>query len=98
MHRRARIGERRRRGAVRKLQDVLDVMVDPWRSPVGEHVGADLADRGLEENEVAVVDLAADLFAQELDRLVENVQSFVKPGEVGTEYKWLLGSAALRSQ
>jgi hypothetical protein len=73
-------------------------MVDPGRPPVGEDVGADLADRGLEENEVAVVDLAADLFAQEFDRLVENIQSFVKPAEVGTELKWLLGSATLRSQ
>jgi hypothetical protein len=29
---------------------------------------------------------------------VQDVQSFVKPGEVGTELKGLLGAPALRSQ
>lgn len=98
MHRRPRIGERRHRGAIGKLQDVLDVMVDPGRPPVREDVGADLTDGRLEEHELAVVDLAANCFAQAFDRLVENVQSFFKPAEVGTELKWLLSSAALRSQ
>jgi hypothetical protein len=98
MHRGPRIGERCHRGATGKLQDVLDVMVDPARAPVREDVGANLTDGSLEEHELAVVDLTADRFAQEFDRLVENIQSFFKPAEVGTELKWLLGSAALRSQ
>ena len=65
---------------------------------MGEDVGADLADGGLEEHEFAVVHIAADRLAQKFDGLVENVQSFVKPGEVGTELKWLLGTPSLRSQ
>ena len=98
MHRRPGIGERRHRGATGKLQDVFDVMIDPARPPVREDVGTDLTNCGLEEHELAVVDLTADRFAEEFDRLVENIKSFFKPAEVGTELKWLLGSAALRSQ
>jgi hypothetical protein len=98
MRRRTWIGERCNRVAAGKLQDILDVVVDPRWPAVCEDVRADLADGGLEEDELAVVDFAADRVAQELDGLVENVQSFVKPAEVGTELKWLLGSASLRSQ
>ena len=65
---------------------------------MGEDVRADLADGGFKENEIAVVDRAVDRLAQKLNGLVENVQSFVKPGEVGTELKWLLGTPSLRSQ
>jgi hypothetical protein len=98
MHRRPRIRERCDRRAVGEPQDVLDVDVDARRPPMGEDVGADLADGGFKENEIAVVDRAVDRLAQKLNGLVENVQSFVKPGEVGTELKWLLGTPSLRSQ
>ena len=65
---------------------------------MGEYVRADLADGGFEEHEIAVINLSVDRFAQKLDGLVENVQSFVKPGEVGMELKRLLGTPSLRSQ
>jgi len=98
VHRRAWIGEGRDGVALGVLQNVFDVMVNARRPPVGEDVGADLADSRLEENELAIVDLAADRIAQKLDGLVQEVQSFVKPAEVGTELKWLLGTRSLRSQ
>ncbi len=90
MHRRAWICERGNRAAVGKPQDILDVVVDARRPAVREDVGADLAESGLEEHELAIVDLAAERLAQKLDGLVEDVQSFVKPTEVGTELKRLL--------
>jgi hypothetical protein len=74
------------------------MMVNARRPPVREHVGADLADGRLEEHEFAVIDFAVDRLTQKFDGLVENVQSFVKPAEVGTELKWLLGTLTLRSQ
>jgi hypothetical protein len=92
------IGERRDGVALGELQDIFDVMVNAGRTPMGEDVGANLAEGGLEEHDLAVVDLAADRHAQELDGLVEDVQSFVKPAEVGMELKWLLGTPSLRSQ
>jgi hypothetical protein len=98
MHGRPWISERCDRGAVGELQDVLDVNVDAWRPPMGEDVRADLADGGFEEHEIAVIDRSVDRLAQKFNGLVENVQSFVKPGEVGTELKWLLRTPSLRSQ
>jgi hypothetical protein len=98
MHGRPWIGERCDGGAIGELQDVFDVDLDAGRPSVGEDVRADLADGGFKEHEIAVIDRAVDRLAQTLNGLVENVQSFVKPGEVGTELKWLLGTPSLRSQ
>jgi hypothetical protein len=98
MHGRPWIRERCDCRAIGEPQDVLDVDVDALRPTVGEDVRADLADGGFKEHEIAVVDPAVDRLAQKLNGLVEYVQSFVKPGEVGTELKWLLGTPSLRSQ
>lgn len=98
MHGRPWIAEGRDRVAAGELQDVFDVMIDTWRPAVGEDVGTDLAEGGLEEHDLAVVEIAADRLAQKFDGLVESIQSFVKPGEIGTELKWLLGAPSLRSQ
>jgi hypothetical protein len=43
------------------------MMVDTRRAAVGEDVGSDLTQRGLEEHEVTIVDLAAGFVAQKLD-------------------------------
>jgi ribosomal protein L11 len=50
-----------------EVQDVLDMMVDAGRAAMGEDVGSDLAQRGLEENELTIVDSAAGLLAQKFD-------------------------------
>ena len=67
MHRRSWIGERGDSCSLLEVQDVLDMMVDAGRAAMGEDVGSDLAQRGLEENELTIVDSAAGLLAQKFD-------------------------------
>jgi hypothetical protein len=98
MHWRAWIGERGDSCSLLEMQDVFDMMVDARRPAVCEDVGSDLTQRGFEEHELTIVDLPAGGLAQKFDGLVEAIQSFVKPAEVGTELKWLLGTLTLRSQ
>ena len=43
------------------------MMVDAGRAAMGEDIGSDLAQRGLEENELTIVDPAAGLLAQKFD-------------------------------
>jgi hypothetical protein len=67
MHRRSWIGERGDSGPLLEMQDVLDMMVDAGRAAMREDIGSDLAQRGLEENELTIVDPAAGVLAQKFD-------------------------------
>jgi hypothetical protein len=56
---------------------------------VDQHVGSDLRDGGLEQDEVAIAGGKASPLAKQLHRAVKSVQSIVQAGEGGFELKRL---------
>ena len=56
---------------------------------VDQDVRSDLRERGLEQDEVAIVGPPAGSLAKQLHRVVKRLQTIVKAGEGGVELKWL---------
>ena len=52
---------------------------------VDEHIRADLGERRLEQDQVAVLGAAAGALAQQIHRVVERVEAVFEPGERGVE-------------
>ena len=78
MDRRSPVGERRHRSALIDLEHVSDGVVTSRRPAVREHVGADLREGGLKQNEVAVVRCSTGCLAQLLNRRVDDFQTVVE--------------------
>lgn len=66
---------------------------------IDQHVGADLGEGSLEQDEVAIVGRPAGALAQQLDRMVERVKAVLEAGERGVEFeRWGGDGDCVRSQ
>ena len=96
MNGRSVVGKESGRNAIVQSKPVLD----GWSggavlARIDQHVGSDLRDGGLEQDEVAIAVRKACPLAKKLHRAVKSVQSIVQAGEGGFELK-RLGNPTVR--
>src|SRR5690348_7021926 len=79
------VGQRRFHDAADELQPVVDRVLCAGGPAVGQHVAADLAKRGLEEQKADVARFSAGGRPQAVDRPVQDLEPLLEIGKRGME-------------